>query len=319
MKKNLNLKMDTRQQLSTFFDSDNTKLNPWFVTGFSDGESCFIISVQKNLKMKTGWEVRACFSLGLHPRDQRLIEQLQSFFGVGKVFLSKNAVAYKVSSLKEIEEVIIPHFNKYPLITQKQADFELFKVVIGLMKQKNHLTLEGLQEIINNKASMNLGLSDELITNFKVINAVSRPVVKFTEIPDPHWVAGFTEAEGCFLVNTSKSLIYQLGMQSWLKFQITQHSRDAKLMESLKEYLGCGLYYPDKSGKIGDFVVVRLSDHVEKIIPFFDNYPLQGCKLQDFEDFKKVANIMKTKGHRTLEGLDEILKIKGGMNKVRKW
>jgi hypothetical protein len=29
-------------------------LNPWYVTGFADGESAFVVSIQKNLKMKTG-------------------------------------------------------------------------------------------------------------------------------------------------------------------------------------------------------------------------------------------------------------------------
>jgi len=31
---------------------------------------------------------------------------------------------------------------------------------------------------------------------------------------------------------------------------------------------------------------VLYSDIVEKIIPFFENYPIQGEKLKDFEDFK---------------------------------
>ena len=41
------------------------------------------------------------------------------------------------------------HFDKYPLITQKKADFEVFKQAVDLVKSKKHLTKEGLQKIVN--------------------------------------------------------------------------------------------------------------------------------------------------------------------------
>jgi hypothetical protein len=33
------------------------------------------------------------------------------------------SVQYRVGSLKDLNDKIIPHFDKYPLITQKKADF----------------------------------------------------------------------------------------------------------------------------------------------------------------------------------------------------
>jgi len=50
--------------------------------------------------------------------------------------------------------------EKYPLLTQKAADFLLFKKAVELVNNKAHLTVEGVKEIVNIKASMNLGLSD---------------------------------------------------------------------------------------------------------------------------------------------------------------
>lgn len=47
--------------------------------------------------------------------------------------------------VKELNEVIIPHFTKYPLLTQKRVDFELFKEAIELLVNKKHLTEEGLK------------------------------------------------------------------------------------------------------------------------------------------------------------------------------
>ena len=73
----------------------------------------------------------------------------------------KNSVQYRVSSLKDLNEKIIPHFDKYPLLTKKKADFILFKQIINLINLKEHLTLEGLQKILSIKGSLNLGLSND--------------------------------------------------------------------------------------------------------------------------------------------------------------
>jgi LAGLIDADG endonuclease len=70
-------------------------------------------------------------------------------------------VSFRVNSLHDLTNIIIPHFENYPLLTQKLADFKLLKQVIELIENKTHFTKEGLQEIINIKASMNLGISEE--------------------------------------------------------------------------------------------------------------------------------------------------------------
>ena len=64
-------------------------------------------------------------------------------------------------------------------------------------------------------------------------------------------------------------------------------------------------------------MVTKLSDIIENIIPFFENYPLVGSKAKDFEDFKKIAKLMKSKVHLTPAGLEEIREIKSGMNSLR--
>jgi len=69
-------------------------------------------------------------------------------------------------------------------------------------------------------------------------------------------------------------------------------------MKSFMEYFGCGKYYGTK-GVVGNFVVTRLSDILDKIIPFYQKYPVVGVKYLDFADFCKAAEIMKVKGHLT--------------------
>ena len=69
---------------------------------------------------------------------------------------------FRVHSIKDITNVIIPHFDNYPLLTKNYSDYMLFKNVINLMLEKQHTNLEGIQKIINTRVSSNWGLSDHL-------------------------------------------------------------------------------------------------------------------------------------------------------------
>jgi hypothetical protein len=72
------------------------------------------------------------------------------------------------------------------LLTQKAADFILFTRVVELMNTKYHLSLEGLLKIINIKATMNLGLSKTLKTEFKNILPIDRPIIITKNITNPN-------------------------------------------------------------------------------------------------------------------------------------
>jgi hypothetical protein len=52
-------------------------------------------------------------------------------------------------------------------------------------------------------------------------------------------------------------------------------------------------------------------------LPFFSKHPLAGVKFLNFTDWCKAAEVIKARAHLTEEGLDQIMKIKAGMNKER--
>jgi len=93
------------------------------------------------------------------------------------------------------------------------------------------MTQEGMQKIINIKASLNTGNSGELKVIFPNTKPVTRPVIKYSGIPDPHWLSGFTEADGCFYISTYDSPKSKLGKSVQLVYIITQHVRDRELMD----------------------------------------------------------------------------------------
>jgi hypothetical protein len=272
------------------------------------------MTIYKKNKSKLGWTVQLGFVIGLHEKDKAILEIIQRYWGVGKIYkLGQKSVQYKVQSLDELE-VIILHLNKFPLFSQKHADFKLFEQAFKIIKNKEHLSLEGLTKLLAIRASLNLGLSTELKSEFAHIIPITRPLVPQTKTFDPYWLVGFTSAEGCFLIDVYKAQT-KLGEAVKLVFQLTQHSRDEELMNKLVEYFGCGSVHINDN--ILNYRVKKFSDLTDKIIPIFQKYPILGVKAQDYKDFCEVANIMKEKGHLTIEGLNQIKKIKAGMNKGR--
>ena len=61
------------------------------------------------------------FSIELHIRDLSLLKKIQLYFGVGNIYIRKRKVStmasYCVQSIEDLNNVIIPHFIKYPLLT----------------------------------------------------------------------------------------------------------------------------------------------------------------------------------------------------------
>ncbi len=83
----------------------------------------------------------------------------------------------------------------------------------------------------------------------------------------------------------------------------------------IKEYLGCGNYYPKSNTDVGDFIVGRFDDNLNKIIAHFDKYQLITQKWSDFDLFKSGVELISDGEHLTIEGLKKIISIKASMNK----
>ena len=85
------------------------------------------------------------FKIKLHLKDKSLLIRIQDFFeGIGNIHFTNRDCDYMVRSIDDITK-IISHFDKYPLITKKKADFELFKRIIDKIIKGEHLTPRGLQ------------------------------------------------------------------------------------------------------------------------------------------------------------------------------
>jgi hypothetical protein len=285
----------------------------------------------RDVRYKTNWRVKAIFSIGVHIKDIAILESIKFTLGVGNIHKhGKYSVQYRVESIKELQ-VIIDHFDKYNLITAKLSDYLLFKKALNLIKFKEHLIEDGLLKLIAIKSSINLGLPDNLKKAFPTVVSIERPKYIFNKIIDSYWLAGFSSGDGSFDIKISSSKTSKLGSRVQLRFSIGLNIREIGLIKYLVTYFNLGystdfntptvkednikyVYTTDNSVNLQ---VVNFSDITEKIIPFFDKYPIQGNKSLDYYDFKKVANIIKNKEHLTSEGFNNIINIKSGMNRGR--
>nr|YP_007507045.1 hypothetical protein I510_mgp46 [Ceratocystis cacaofunesta]YP_009704184.1 hypothetical protein [Ceratocystis fimbriata]YP_009710336.1 hypothetical protein [Ceratocystis albifundus]AFO38101.1 hypothetical protein [Ceratocystis cacaofunesta]QEN73747.1 hypothetical protein [Ceratocystis fimbriata]QFX74838.1 hypothetical protein [Ceratocystis albifundus]WPM94707.1 hypothetical protein [Ceratocystis fimbriata]WPM94759.1 hypothetical protein [Ceratocystis fimbriata] len=313
----------SKQIYKRFFSSINTnkpdhtelnlKMNPWFFTGFADGEASFILYIQKTSNTKIGWATWVGFEINISDKDLSILKDIKSYLGIGKINQkSDGSCVYYIRSFKEIK-VLLDHFKNYPLLTQKFADYLLFKSAFEIIEKKEHLTPEGFNKILALRASMNKGLPPKLKEAFPNITPVVRPSVLDSKVWDPNWLAGFTTAEGCFLVRIIDKP--DAKPQVRLEFKLIQHIRDEQFIRSLVDYLNYGKIYIDERSVV--FIVTKFSDINEKLIPFFGKYPIQGIKQLNYLDFVKVSQLIYSKLHLTSKGVKLISKIKSGMNSGR--
>jgi len=71
-------------------------------------------------------KVRAQFTIGLHSRDLALLLQIKEFFGCGIIVKNdpQSEISFRVSSLQDLTNIIIPHFLKYPLLAPLAFGYE---------------------------------------------------------------------------------------------------------------------------------------------------------------------------------------------------
>jgi len=134
----------------------------------------------------------------------------------------------------------------------------------------------------------------------------------------PSYISGFVDGEGCFSVTIQRSKNVRLGIQVIPEFHVSQHQNRNEVLEVIKEKFGCGYIKPNDPHNPGDltsvYVVRNSNDLRQKIVPFFNKYPLISSKQQDFLKFAEVIKMMSEGKHLEKNGLIKILQFAFSMN-----
>ena len=128
-----------------------------YISGYVDGEGCFSISFSKREKFLVGWETKPSFSVSQNEDRAQILFLMQKQFKCGFIRrdYSDKTLKYEVRSLNDLIVKIIPHFRKFPLLSDKQKDFNYFKKVCFLMQRNLHKEKTGLKKILEFAFKMN--------------------------------------------------------------------------------------------------------------------------------------------------------------------
>ena len=81
--------------------NSNPIINPWYITGFADGEACFNILITKSSTNLIGWQVQVRFIIEVNIKDLDNVYNIQKFFGsIGSIIIiNKVARLFKVLAI----------------------------------------------------------------------------------------------------------------------------------------------------------------------------------------------------------------------------
>jgi hypothetical protein len=167
---------------------------------------------------------------------------------------------------------------------------EGLKRVLSLVNGK-FLTENKINQLLNNKYDLKFNITILPPTNF--------------DLSSNHWLAGFTDTDGSFVVTlaNSKTLVTDLSLR--LEFKIKQKTND--LLELIKKTLDGNIYYLE-SEQLFYYNSTNLKS-AKLIVDYFDNFHLNSSKYISYLKWRNVYRIIQRKEHLTIRGLEKIRKI----------
>ncbi len=128
-----------------------------YLSGYADGEGCFCVTFNKSRRHKFGWDIRPSFSVSQNRDRAEVLQLFQKHFGCGTIRpdRSDKTLKYEIRGVTELTTKVIPHFEKYPLLSSKRKDFEKFAAIVSITNEGGHLTKEGFQKIVQLAEGLN--------------------------------------------------------------------------------------------------------------------------------------------------------------------
>jgi hypothetical protein len=132
------------------------------------------------------------------------------------------------------------------------------------------------------------------------------------------WVSGFVDGEGSFSVAIIKHPAQRKGWMINPVFQVYQHERHREVLELMQYVFKTGRIYR-KSGvhPVLNFSIDSRRNLIERVIPFFDQYPLV-VKQAEYQKFRRIVMLMEERRHFDEKGFTEIVNLAFSMNQQGK-
>lgn len=136
-----------------------------YIVGLTDGEGCFYVNVGTDKRFPQARpQVETHFYIKLTEEEYPLLEKVRKFLGCGFIYLQKEkrlnhaqCYRFEINSQRDIHKFLLPFFKEHPLQSNKKRNFEIFRKISLMVKNKEHLTDKGFQKVVQLKSVMNHG------------------------------------------------------------------------------------------------------------------------------------------------------------------
>ena len=133
----------------------------YYLAGFTDGDGSFCVCFSKtnNKNSKKSWRISLHFIVG--QKEEVILSQFKKHLKCGKIIelKSRNGIyEYRVDNFNAIQTNVIPFFTRFGFLsTKKKRDFLKFQQIAKVIEKNEHLTMEGIKEILKIRKDMNDG------------------------------------------------------------------------------------------------------------------------------------------------------------------
>lgn len=129
----------------------------YYIAGFTDGEGSFNVSLKKRNDYVGEWKITASFNIS--QKDRVILSWIKKILGCGTLREREDGVVYyEVTNVSSLKERVIPFFVKFNFISSnKKTNFSIFKQIVEIMSNGEHLEKEGFEKIIQLRETLNKG------------------------------------------------------------------------------------------------------------------------------------------------------------------
>lgn len=245
-------------------DKNKICFKQWLV-GFTDGDGNFSITHQ-------GDKWGLSYKLSQSRYNLRVLYYIKKELGVGSVTKDNTKGQFFIRDRKALETIILPLFDKYPLLTSKYFDYAKLKKALHVL---NDLGLSKVEKNIKLLNLKNSKLPDsykspawiDVYLPLENVNSLHHVMTK-------PWVIGFIEAEGSFYLSNKDSNRIVHG------FGLTQ-----KLDEIVLQALGLIFHIPNsvRYKEIHNYYILDTTNSraIENIISYFKD-TMKGVKSLEY-------------------------------------
>ncbi len=133
-----------------------------YLAGFTDGDGSFSVCFSKT-KNKNSKRSLISLSFSVSQKEKVILSQFKKHLKCGKIREMHNGIyQYRVDNFNAIQTNVIPFFHRFGFLSaKKKRDFSKFQQIARLIEKKEHLTVEGIKEILQIRKDMNDGGSGQ--------------------------------------------------------------------------------------------------------------------------------------------------------------